>query len=167
MRNESRGQIMRRNDREITDRQEILDIMRKCEVCRLALNDNGYPYVFPVNFGLQDKGETIQLIFHSALEGHKVDLMESDNRAAFEMDCSHKLQYFPEKGYCTFSYESVMGRGYITILEESEKEEALKLIMAQYHPGENAYFNRAAIPRTLVYTLTVEEITAKRKEIKK
>lgn len=156
---------MRKKDREVTDRQEILSIIRKCDVCRLALNDDGYPYVLPLNFGLIDDGETVELIFHSALEGHKVDLINADNRASFEMDCSHQLQYFEEKGYCTFSYESVMGRGRITILEDSEKEEALKHLMEQYHPGKNAYFNRAAIPRTLVYKLTIEEMTAKRKEL--
>jgi nitroimidazol reductase NimA-like FMN-containing flavoprotein (pyridoxamine 5'-phosphate oxidase superfamily) len=158
---------MRRNDREVTDRQEILKIMRKCDVCRLALNDDGFPYVIPLNFGLIDNGETVELIFHSALEGHKIDIMKADNRAAFEMDCSHQLQYFEERGYCTFSYESVMGYGHITILEDTEKEEALRAIMRQYHPGENAYFNPAAIPRTLVYKLTVEKMTGKRKELKK
>ena len=137
---------MRRNDREVTDRQEILKIMRKCDVCRLALNDDGFPYVIPLNFALIDNGETVELIFHSALEGHKIDIMKADNRAAFEMDCSHQLQYFEERGYCTFSYESVMGYGHITILEDTEKEEALRAIMRQYHPGENAYFNPAAIP---------------------
>lgn len=30
---------MRRTDREITDRQELLDVMALCDVCRLALND--------------------------------------------------------------------------------------------------------------------------------
>jgi nitroimidazol reductase NimA-like FMN-containing flavoprotein (pyridoxamine 5'-phosphate oxidase superfamily) len=60
-----------------------------------------------------------------------------------------------------------MGHGHITILEEPEKEEALKLLMEQYHPGENAYFDPAAIPRTLVYKLTIEEMTGKRKELKK
>ena len=38
--------------------------------------------------------------------------------------------------------------------------------MEQYHPGENAYFNVAAIPRTLVFKLVVEEMTGKRKELK-
>jgi hypothetical protein len=60
-----------------------------------------------------------------------------------------------------------MGYGHITILEDTEKEEALRAIMQQYHPGENAYFNPAAIPRTLVYKLTVEKMTGKRKELKK
>ena len=158
---------MRRADREVTDRREILEIMRKCDVCRLALNDGGWPYIVPLNFGIIDDGEKIELIFHSALEGHKVDLIKEDDRAAFEMDCGHQLQYFEERGYCTFAYESVMGRGRIAILEDEEKVGALKRIMDQYHPGEDAHFDRAALPRTLVYKLTIEEMTAKRKELKK
>lgn len=44
---------MRRRDREITDKQEILEVMRKCDVCRIALHDGDYPYIVPLNFGLQ------------------------------------------------------------------------------------------------------------------
>jgi len=40
---------------------------------------------------------------------------------------------------------------------------ALKKLMAQYHKDKEAYFNPAAIPRTLVYSLEIEEMTAKRK----
>ena len=61
------------------------------------------------------------------------------------------------------AYESVIGRGKIRILSEDEKMEALKKLMAQYHKDKEAYFNPAAIPRTLVYCLEVEEMTAKRK----
>ena len=47
---------MRRTDREITDRQELLDVMARCDVCRLALNDeSGYPYVVPLNFGMDEQ----------------------------------------------------------------------------------------------------------------
>ena len=158
---------MRRKDREVTDREEILDIMRRCDVCRLGLHDEEYPYVVPLNFGLMADDEKVELIFHSALEGHKVDLIGADDRAGFEMDCSHQLQYFEDRGYCTYSYESVMGCGRISILDESEKMAALRAIMDQYHPGENAHFDPAAMPRTLVYKLTVEKMTGKRKELKK
>lgn len=157
---------MRRSDREITDLKDIYRIIRKCDVCRLALNDDGYPYILPLNFGVGfDKGK-ITLYFHSALEGRKVQLMERDNRASFEMDCGHALQYFEDRGYCTYAYESVMGRGRITILDDDEKMDALKKLMNQYHPGEDAGFNTAAIPRTLVYKLEVEEVTGKRKNRK-
>ncbi|MBR3456886.1 MAG: pyridoxamine 5'-phosphate oxidase family protein [Selenomonadaceae bacterium] len=158
---------MRKKDREITNRQEIIDVMHRCDVCRIGLNDNGYPYILPLNFGLMDDGNTIELIFHSALEGKKLDLIQADNRASFEMDCKHQLQYFADKGYCTYSYESVMGKGHISIVADKDKEAALHLLMEHYHPNQNAYFNPAAIPRTLVYKLTVEEMTGKRKILKK
>ncbi|MGN0164706.1 MAG: pyridoxamine 5'-phosphate oxidase family protein [Lachnospiraceae bacterium] len=154
---------MRQANREVKDINEIIEIIRRCDVCRIALNDDGFPYILPLNFGLLTEKDRITLFFHSAPEGYKVDLIKKDNRASFEMDCRHQLQYFKEKGYCTMAYESVIGQGHIRILNETEKEAALKSIMEQYHPGENTYFNPAAIQRTLVYCLEVERITAKRK----
>ena len=77
---------MRRSDREIKNKQEMLDVMRKCDVCRLAFHDGDYPYIVPLNFGLSVTGDTVELIFHSALEGHKVDLIRRNNRASFEME---------------------------------------------------------------------------------
>ena len=157
---------MRQKNREITNFNEIVEVIRSCDVCRLALNDDGYPYIVPLNFGLDVTDGTIKLYFHSALEGYKLDLIKKDNRASFEMDCKHQLQYFEEKGYCTMAYESVVGRGKIRILDEKEKMDALKKIMGQYHKDKEAYFNPAAISRTLVYVLTVEKITGKRKNPK-
>lgn len=154
---------MRRSDKEIKDRAEIIDVMRRCDAVRLGLNDGGWPYILPLNFGLEVKDDRISLYFHSALEGHKVDLMMRDNRASFEMDTSHALDYIEEKGYCTYYYESVMGRGRITILGEDEKQEALQILMAHYHPDRDAPFNPASMPRTLVYRLDVEELIGKRK----
>ena len=58
---------MRRYDREITDKNEILEIMSRCDVCRLAFNDGDYPYILPLNFGIGEKEGKIVLYFHSAL----------------------------------------------------------------------------------------------------
>lgn len=158
---------MRRSDREITAVDEMVEVMKKCDVCRLALNDDGYPYIVPLNFGMDYSEGVIRLYFHSASEGYKTELMQKDNRASFEMDCGHELQYFEEKGYCTMAYESVIGRGRIHILEEDEKAQALTKLMEQYHPDGKIYYNPAAIKRTLVYCLTVEQISGKRKKAKK
>ena len=158
---------MRKSEREIKDMQDIVSVMRKCDVCRLALNDDGYPYIIPLNFGMTCADGKIELIFHSALEGRKLDLIRRDNRASFEMDCGHQLQYFEDRGYCTFAYESVIGRGHITILDEDAKAAALAELMRHYHGGEAAHYNPDALPRTTVYKLTVEEITGKRKPLKK
>ena len=159
---------MRRKDRQINDFMEIYDIIKRCDICRIALNNDGYPYILPLNFGVSSEDEKLTFYFHSALEGQKLQLIEKDNRASFEMDCSHELQYFEERGYCTYAYESVMGKGHILMIEdEKEKFEALEILMDHYHPGKKAWFNPAAIPRTAVYKLVVEEFTAKRKEVKK
>ena len=154
---------MRKSDREIKSKEEIIDIIKRCDVIRLAFNNGDYPYILPLNFGFEVKNDKVIFYLHSALEGTKVDIMKKDNRASFEMDTKHELQYYVEKGYCTMSYESIIGRGRIRILPEDEKMNALKKLMGHYHKSEDTYFNPAAISRTLVYSLEVEEMTAKRK----
>ena len=154
---------MRKSDREIKSKEEIIDIIKRCDVIRLAFNNGDYPYILPLNFGIEVKNDKVIFYLHSALEGTKVDIMKKDNRASFEMDTKHELQYYEEKGYCTMSYESIIGRGRIRILPEDEKMNALKKLMGHYHKSEDTYFNPAAISRTLVYSLEVEEMTAKRK----
>ncbi len=155
---------MRRKDREITEFDEIVEVIKKCQVCRLGLNgDDGYPYVLPLNFGLEVIEGKIRLGFHSALEGHKVNLIKNDSRAAFEMDCENQLFYDEKAGFCTYMFESVMGKGKISILGNEDKMKYLENLMDHYYPGKNKYFNPAALSRTLVYVLDVEEITCKRK----
>ena len=154
---------MRKSDREIKSKEEIIDIIKRCDVIRLAFNNGDYPYILPLNFGFEVKNDKVIFYLHSALEGTKVDIMKKDNRASFEMDTKHELQYYEEKGYCTMSYESIIGRGRIRIVPEDEKMNALKKLMGHYHKSEDTYFNPAAISRTLVYSLEVEEMTAKRK----
>ena len=63
---------MRRNDREITEFSEMTDVMKRRDVCRLALNDeDGYPYLLPLNFGMEETDGRVTLYFHGAKEGKK------------------------------------------------------------------------------------------------
>ncbi len=64
---------MRRKDREITDFNEIINIMKKCDVCRIALNDKEFPYIVPLNFGL-DIQENEVLLFSFRHERKKTRL---------------------------------------------------------------------------------------------
>lgn len=151
---------MRRKDREVTDRNEMIRIMKDCDVCRLALNNDGYPYILPLNFGLVQMGDTVELYFHGASEGTKYELIKKDNRASFEMDCKHVLQSNEEKGHCTMMFESVIGQGRVYILGDEDKKKALDMIVAQYHP-EGFEYNPAAMSRTTVFKLVVESMTGK------
>lgn len=153
---------MRRSDREIKDFHKIVSIIEKCDVCRIALNnDDGYPYILPLNFGVNVLDEKkIELYFHGALEGTKYTLINTDNRASFEMDCSHRLVTEWKRGNCTMEYESVIGQGHIEMVKEEDKYDALCILMKHYHQ-EDFPFNQAVIPQTKVFKLIVEHMTAK------
>lgn len=156
---------MRRSDREVTEFEDIIAIIKECDVCRLALNNGEYPYILPLNFGLAVVDDRIELYFHGALEGTKYDLMEKDNRASFEMDCSHKLVTQEDTGNCTMAYKSVIGQGYIEMIPEEKKYNALCILMKQYHKEEFA-FNKAVMPQTKVFKLVVEHMTGKERIVK-
>jgi nitroimidazol reductase NimA-like FMN-containing flavoprotein (pyridoxamine 5'-phosphate oxidase superfamily) len=66
---------MRRKDREVTDMNEIIEIIKKCDVCRLAFFDKEYPYIVPLNFGYSYDGAKLELYFHGANAGKKLELL--------------------------------------------------------------------------------------------
>ena len=53
------------------DGAAIEEVIARAPVCRLALSDNGEPYVVPMNFGYSDG----VLYFHGAPNGRKIDII--------------------------------------------------------------------------------------------
>ena len=140
---------MRRKDREITDFNEIINIIKKCDVCRIALNDKDFPYIVPLNFGLD-------------IQGKKLDLIAKDNRVTFEMDCDHNFILYEERMSCTMGYESVIGHGVIETVPDENKYESLKILMRQYH-AEDVKFNTDMMRVTTVLKMTVIDMVGKRR----
>ena len=153
---------MRRKDREITDFNEIINIIKKCDVCRIALNDKDFPYIVPLNFGLDIQGKEVYLYFHCAMEGKKLDLIANDNRVTFEMDCDHNFILYEERMSCTMGYESVIGHGVIETVPDENKYESLKILMRQYH-AEDFKFNTDMMRVTTVLKMTVIDMVGKRR----
>lgn len=158
---------MRRSDREIKDMDKMIEIIKKCDVCRLALNDEEYPYILPLNFGLGIEDGKPVLYFHGAKEGTKYQLIEKDSRASFELDCSHRLVLEGDTGNCTMEYESVIGRGHMEMITDyDKKKEALDILMEQYRSKDFPY-NQAIIAQTAVMKLTVQQMTGKTRMVTK
>ena len=153
---------MRRKDREIKDFNEIIEIIRKCDVCRIALHDGDFAYIVPLNFGLDVQGQQVFFYFHAAAEGKKLDLIAKDNRASFEMDCDHHFILYEERMSCTMGYASVMGHGTIEIVPEEEKYNALKILMRQDH-AEDFAFHTDMMKVTTVMKMTVIDMVGKRR----
>lgn len=156
---------MRRKDREITDLNEMIEIIKKCDSCVLALNDDGFPYLVPMNFGMNMEDGQLYLYFHCAKEGRKLELIQKDNRASFEMDCEHKLVLQEEEMECSMGYASVIGQGIIEFVAEEDKFDALKILMRQYR-SEDFVFDTRMLNVTTVLKMKVLHMTGKRKNIK-
>ena len=156
---------MRRNDREITDIKEKLDILQKCKVCRLGLSENDRPYIVPLNYGYNFENNKLTLFFHSALEGKKIDILQKNNLACFEVDSDTQL--IEGENPCNYSYafKSIIGFGKISFLEDpKEKTEALNFIMKHQTDKDTVYnFPPEMLNKVAVYKMTVDEFTGKQK----
>ncbi len=103
---------MRRKDRQVTEKEEILQIMQNCDVVRLGIKDeDSYPYIVPLNFGMEDVEGQVVLYLHSALEGHKLDLLRKDSYVSFEMDRNHVLYSDQERGVLHHEFSVCHGQG--------------------------------------------------------
>lgn len=156
---------MRRKDREVTEFDALLDIVQRCDVCRLAIPNEPLPYLVPLNFGEEVVGNTLYLYFHSAQKGTKLDLLRQHPQVTFEMDCGHQLVLEDDVMNCTMAYESVIGWGTVDFCSNQEKVHGLDMIMRHYH-AEDFPYSQAPIPQTAVLRLKVEKMTGKRRRAK-
>jgi len=152
---------MRRKDREITDLNEILEITKKCDVCNIAFFDDEYPYIIPMNFGFSNQDKELVLYFHCATSGKKLDLLRSNPKVGFEMDCSHNLIIEDLDCECTMEFESICGNGIIEILPVEQKLAALSQLMKQYKEQPSLNFNENYVKAIEMLKLTIHSITGK------
>lgn len=152
---------MRRKDREITDLHQMEEIIRRCDVCRLAFFDEEYPYILPINFGFERVGEGFVFYFHSAKQGKKLDLIRRDSRVSFELDGAHQLIEGEKACDYSMEYESVIGSGRAEILEGAEKLHALKMIMRQYAGGREFEIKEPMAEAVAIFRVVSQTVTAK------
>lgn len=161
---------MRRNDREITDRDQMLAIMDGCASLCLAMKDpaSEVPYLVALNYGVESDDTKIDLYIHSALEGKKVLLLQTGTKVRFFLHRGHDLVYDEVKCSCTMNYESVSGIAQVEeMVDRDEKRHGLDVLMAHYYPRETPPYDEKVIQMTRVYRLRVESISAKKREKKR
>ena len=149
---------MRRNDKEITSREEIEAIIARARVCRLAMIDGDEPYIVPMNFGYDDN----RLYFHSARQGRKIDILRRNSRVCFEFDIDHRIVEAERPCKWGFRFQSVIGTGNVAFVDDPRaKSKALGIIMGQY--SDQAFeFDARAVDTTLVFEVVIDSMTGKR-----
>jgi nitroimidazol reductase NimA-like FMN-containing flavoprotein (pyridoxamine 5'-phosphate oxidase superfamily) len=148
---------MRRKDKEIHDSAIIQEILNKSLICRIALFDEVYPYIVPMNYGYHDHN----LYFHCAIKGKKIDLIKKNNKVAFEIEYFHEIIKKELSCDWTTKYRSIMGTGFIDIITDNdEKRKGLDILMQQHGRKANTY-NEKSLKRVVVLKLSITELSAK------
>jgi len=149
---------MRRKNNEITDRKKIDEIIKSCQVCRLAVSLNDNPYLIPVSFGYDGDN----LYFHTATTGKKIDYFEQNNKVCFEFDRNGRLVSGERACDWTWHYESVIGFGTIhELVKPADKEFGLNHIMQHYSGKDSWEYSEKDLERTRVWQIRIDSITGK------
>ena len=123
---------MRRKDREVLGDENIAKIIEQCTTCHIAMvDDAGVPYVIPLSFGYSLKNGFLELYFHCAHVGKKLDCIRKNPNVAFSMCVENRIEIH-EDVYCKSGrfYASVVGQGRAEIVEDcAEKCRGLSLLM--------------------------------------
>lgn len=149
---------MRRSDKQIKDGKIIEKILEEAMVCRLALCDDGRPYIIPLNFGFKNN----HLYFHSASQGRKIEILKRNNTVCFEIDTKIELLKADEPCRWGMKYHSIIGFGKITFLEKfKDKINVLNIIMDKYASKQVFQYDEDIVESLTILDLEISDLTGK------
>ena len=147
---------MRRFKQKLSD-DECLDILDRNTACVLALGEcQGYPYAIPLSYAREGSS----VFFHSALEGQKLDHINSNPKASL---CVIDEDMVVPAEYTTY-YRSVIAYGSIVRIEGERKRHALEVLAEKYSPDfpeGRAKEIDALIDRTCMLEFSIDHMTGK------
>jgi nitroimidazol reductase NimA-like FMN-containing flavoprotein (pyridoxamine 5'-phosphate oxidase superfamily) len=149
---------MRRREKEITEHKTIEEIIRRSLVCRLALVDNGIPYIVPLCFGYRENS----LYFHAATEGRKLEILRTNPAVCFEFDTDQEVIAGKNACHWGMKYRSVIGHGTATLVNDPQaKRTALQCIMEQYAGQGRFEFVSDTLQRTVIIKVDIKAMSGK------
>lgn len=153
---------MRRDEREVSDINEINDILTRCDTIRVGMNGgDGYPYIVPMTFGSELADGRIVIYFHSAGAGRKWEILNKDNRVCVEADLYYRIEKH-DNGEITAIYESVIGTGRAELLtEQKDRVYALKVMLAKYKESGFPVTSCKGLANVEVFRIVLNEVSGK------
>ena len=152
---------MRRKDREVTDTEQIREILTNAKILHLGMFDDEYPYIVPMHYGFEYDGSSITFYVHCAKEGHKLDLIRNNSSVFAELETD--IELISGKEACNYgsAYSSVMLRGKAEIIQDpKEKMKGLSLLM-KTQTGKDFEISEQMASAVTVIRITSDSYTAK------
>ena len=158
-------QGMTKRERQITDPQQILDILDRGKVLHLGLCADNMPYVVPMNYGYTMEGGKLTVYLHSAVQGKKLDMLRANPNIFFAIDCDRIP--FEGKLPCQYGmvYSSIMGTGTAQLVEDVEEKKRAMSILMKTQTGKDFSFEDRLVSIVAVIRIDVTEYTAKHRPL--
>ncbi|MBO2516927.1 MAG: hypothetical protein CW338_06595 [Clostridiales bacterium] len=153
---------MRRDDREVTDINEIFGMLERCTTINLGMNTGDFPYVIPMTFGCRLEEGKIAVYFHCAGAGRKWEILHTDPRVCVEAHIYERVERTGPDDI-TARYESVIGTGTACLIEDQKaKVDAIKLMLDHYNSSGFPATSCKGLLRVQVYRIVLDTVTGKR-----
>ena len=156
---------MRRSDREVNDPEAIQAILMRGRTCHVAMADGDMPYVVPLSYGFRfSDGGALELFFHSANEGKKIDILRKNSKVCFEISDEGKFENAGSPCDMGYFYSSIIGYGDAVFLTgAAEKSEGLSVIV-RHQAGIDTAFSEKQVANVSVFKIISKEYSGKQKK---
>jgi hypothetical protein len=150
---------VRRKDREITDPDEMRQILKTTQYVTVALCMDNEPYLVSLSHGYDEEKNC--LYFHCAPEGKKLVYLKANNRV-----WGQALLDFGVTDECDYVYSSMHFCGKITLINDlSEKQHAIEVLVRQLSldPEKKlANIKPEKLAKTTIGRIDIESMTGKK-----
>lgn len=153
---------MRKLEREITDKEELANILRTGKYAVISMCRNNEPYIVTLSYGY-DEGRN-SLYFHSAKTGLKIDFVkENPNVCATVIVDGGYLT-----GECEHKYASVVFWGSMNVVEDLEEKKHALVTMIDHleevpEPVKSRLLKTDSVYENVgILRLDISEITGKK-----
>jgi len=120
---------IRRKEKEISDVEEIKDIISAAKYITIAMCRDNEPYLVTLSHGFDRESDLIY--FHCAKEGKKMDILKENNNIWGEA----LLDYGYQEGACDHLYATAQFNGRVSFLSDmEEKSRALVNMIKKLDP---------------------------------
>lgn len=145
------------------DRQGADHLLYHAPLAFVAMVESTGPYVVPMNFAYAPG----RLYLHTG-PGRKSAALTENPRVCIAISMDEEFEKGPTPCEDGYAYQAVVVEGWAKLLEEhSEREEALRAIVAKYDPAAvDQPLDEAALAQTLVYAVIIDEFTYRRRPVR-
>ena len=152
---------LRRQDKAVTDAEEIVKPLIEAEYIVLALSYEDHPYLATLSHGYDAENNCIY--FHCASEGKKVEYMKANPNVWGQAIIDYGYQH----GSCDHLYHTVQFSGTVSFIENiEEKKQALKLMINKLDENPELVIKKQLQPSSVVKItigkIDIDELTGKK-----